>query len=171
MIKRNVTANLLLSLCTALALESRASANEVKGSGAKSKPVVIVEPGGSSSVCLSWSDGTGRLPVIFISDRPILTNEARTGIDGKPRWEGGGLVAEYDEKESGRVQKLINEIGLSTVGQSRDSQGQTVAVIRVSTHGRTQRTARSLFVHIVSGTGRNMQLSAEFCVAVLVDLK
>jgi len=137
------------------------------------KAVVSLKRGETKEVQLCWDDGTGRSERLFLGADPVLPDEKKKDqTTSATRFERAGLTAQWDEKQSAAVQ-----VEYCTTGQFAESQKKgpyrhiKVVVVRVTAAKDAELGARSVFIHIVSGTAgagmaQGMLLQGEFRVLV-----
>lgn len=130
------------------------------------KAVVVLKAGESRDVHLCWDDGDGRSPVVFLSGDGILGN--LNDWEGKPLVRLDTLTVEYDEEQSYKINGAMFECG-KFAGRQKDGTFKHVrnAAIKVTAAVNTKPGAHSVYIHIVSGTGRHMLLAGEFRVLVI----
>ncbi|TWU43630.1 hypothetical protein Poly51_62850 [Rubripirellula tenax] len=161
----------LCSLVLAAVMIARPDFASAQQSNGKSIPaptaLAVLKTGQSKELHLCWDEGTGRAPVFFFDNEANLAFRKKNDLKGEAKYEQDGVSAEYDEKQSATVQADLYKTGLFTGPQEDGSyQRVTCAVIRLRATKDARLGAHSVFVHIVSGTGRHMLLSGEFRVLV-----
>jgi hypothetical protein len=129
------------------------------------KVVVILKKGESTCLHLCWDDGTGRVPVVFLSGEAALDPD-EDDWNGKPRYEQNGVTAEYDERQSAAVQAELYKSGYAGPQKDGKLKHATCAVVALRVASGADPGVHSVFIQIISGTGRNMRLAGEFRVLV-----
>ncbi len=131
--------------------------------------LAVVRQGESKELQICWDEGTGRSPVVFLSDRRVLAEpKLGGGLKGVPNFREGGITLQYDAEKSAEAQTALYASEKFT-GRQADGAFKhvTVAAVRLNVEQDAEPDARSVFVHVVSGTGRNMRLVGELRVLVL----
>jgi hypothetical protein len=124
--------------------------------------IVVLKRGETKEVQLSWDSDTGRMPVIFLTNDPNLGFDRRQDYEGKISFSDRGLRLDFDGNGSETIQSELNTSEMNAGSKRR----LTVASIRIVAGADATLGARSLFIHIVSGTGRNMHLTGEIRVLI-----
>ena len=131
-------------------------------------PIVVLKRGETREIQLGWDDGTGRAAAFFVGNEAKLSKAMLDkGINGSPRWEQDGLTVEYDEKTSNALAEAFHKDGrFKGYPQGKPNLSFTPCSYRVTAAKNAKPRSFGIYVHVVSGTGRNMQLEGEFRVLV-----
>ncbi|TWU47714.1 hypothetical protein Poly59_45550 [Rubripirellula reticaptiva] len=130
--------------------------------------LAVLKKGETKEIQLCWDAGTGRAPVTFLGHQRVLTDGIVTDNPGGViRYQQNGVTAEFDKAKSTAVQSALYKTGQYTGRQDDGSYKHvTITVVRVTANPNANVGAHSVFVHVVSGTGRSMQSSGEIRVLV-----
>ena len=160
----------IVASAAALAWLVAPSAAQPSGDKEPARAVVVVSisRGEQREIQLCWDDGTGRAPAIFLLDNGGKMPKEKLGdLKGETRLERNGIVAEHDEKKSAALLDAFAKDG-KYIGEQKGGAFKhlTVVAVRVSAARDAKPGIHSVFVRVVSGTGRGMLLSGEIRVAV-----
>lgn len=141
-----------------------ALADEPKIESSRPAPnlVIVLKRGETKEALLTWAHVIGRSPVVFLQSHPHLCPRRQKDFSGDEKINSLGLTVEFDEKESETVQAELN----ISEYDSGSKQVITAAAIRVSSAEDATPGVQSVYLHIVSDTGRNMLLSGEVRIIV-----
>ena len=132
-------------------------------------PVVMLKRGETREIQLGWDDGVGRAAAFFVgTDAKLPKAMLDKGINGSPRWEQDGLTVEYDEKTSNALAEAFNKDGrFKGYPKGKPNLHFTTCSYRVTAAKDAKPYSYAIYVHIQSGSGRNMWMEGGFRVLVL----
>ena len=126
------------------------------------KLVVVLKRGETKQAQMCWAEGTGRMPVVFLTYSPEMCVRTRKNLRGEPLVSDRGVTVQFDEKESESVQAELN----SAAQETGSNRVLTAVSVRLSAADDAVPGVQSKYLSVVSGTGRDMLLSGEIRIIV-----